>query len=100
MVVRVASEQRRYSWRSRPLLGIALLLVTVGYAQFSPAAILADVAEHFGERGAGDGVAAQAGLSGTVLGVGLAIVRVARWARSCWRRWRTAAVVDGPRCGG
>lgn len=69
-----------HRWRSRPLVGVAVLLFAVGFAQFSPAAILADVADHFGERGPGDSVVEQAGLSGTVLGVGLAIVRVASLA--------------------
>lgn len=73
----VDPELTLYRWRSRPLLGIAILLFAIGFAQFSPAAILADVADHFGQRGPGDSVAEQAGLSGTVLGVGLAVVRLA-----------------------
>lgn len=73
----VESELTLYRWRSRPLLGIAVLLFAIGFAQFGPAAILADVADHFGEQGPGDSVAEQAGLSGTVLGIGLAVVRVA-----------------------
>ncbi|MCC5950663.1 MAG: MFS transporter [Acidimicrobiia bacterium] len=67
-----------YRWRSRPVLGVALLMVAVGFCQFSPAAVLADVAEYFGEPGgAGDTIAEQAGLSGTALGIGLATIRVA-----------------------
>lgn len=68
---------RLYGWRSRPLLGVAMLSAAVGFSQFSPAAILADVADYFGEPGPGDSVAEQAGLSGTVLGIGLALVRLA-----------------------
>jgi MFS family permease len=73
----VESELTLHRWRSRPLLGVAIVLFAVGFAQFGPSAILADVADHFGEQGPGDSVAEQAGLSGTVLGVGLAVVRIA-----------------------
>jgi MFS family permease len=59
------------------MIGVALLMGAVGFAQFSPAAVLGDVADHFGETGPGDTIAEQAGLSGTVLGAGLAIIRLA-----------------------
>lgn len=72
---------RLHRWNTRPVFGLALLVAAVGFAQFSPAAILADVADHFGERtGDGGSVADTAGLSGTVLGVGLAVVRLASLA--------------------
>lgn len=77
MTTSVESELTLHRWRSRPLLGVAIVLFAVGFAQFGPSAILADVADHFGEQGPGDSVAEQAGLSGTVLGVGLAVVRIA-----------------------
>lgn len=51
-------------------------MIAAGFAQFSPAAALADVAEHFGHLRDGDTVAEQAGLPGTVLGAGLAAIRV------------------------
>jgi len=73
-----------YRWHAKPLIGLALLVGAIGFAQFSPAAILADVAEHFGDAASSTGsdssVAEEAGLSGTVLGVGLAVVRIASLA--------------------
>lgn len=62
------------------MLGVALLIAANGFAQFSPTAALADVAEHFGDPGTGESVAEQAGLPGTVLGGGLAAIRIASLA--------------------
>jgi MFS family permease len=67
---------RLHRWRDPPVVGVALVMVAAGFAQFSPAAALADVAEHFGDLREGDTVAEQAGLPGTVLGAGLAAIRV------------------------
>jgi MFS family permease len=67
---------RLHRWRDPPVVGVALVMVAAGFAQFSPAAALADVAEHFGDLRDGDTVAEQAGLPGTVLGAGLAAIRV------------------------
>src|SRR5690606_34434196 len=62
-------------------VGVAVAMAAAGFAQFSPAAALADVAEHFGQlRDGGDTVAEQAGLPGTVLGAGLAPIRLAALA--------------------
>lgn len=58
------------------MVGVALLLAAAGFAQFSPAAALADVAERFGEVRDTGTVAEQAGLPGTVLGAGLAVIRL------------------------
>lgn len=67
-----------HGWLGRPVLGVALVIGAAGFAQFSPAAALADVAEHFGElRDGGETIAEQAGLPGTVLGAGLAAIRLA-----------------------
>jgi MFS family permease len=52
-------------------------MAAAGFALFSPAAALGDVAEHFGDLGEGDTVAEQAGLPGSVLGGGLAVIRLA-----------------------
>lgn len=57
-------------------MGVALLMAAAGFAQFSPAAALADVARHFGELGDGDTISEQAGLPGSVLGAGLATIRL------------------------
>jgi YNFM family putative membrane transporter len=57
-----------------------MLMVAAGFAQFSPTAALADVAEHFGTLRDGDTVGEQAGLPGTVLGAGLAVIRLSALA--------------------
>lgn len=68
---------RLHRWRSAPVLGVAAVSVASGFGQFGAVAALADVAEAFGEATGGASVAEQAGLSGTVLGVGLAVIRFA-----------------------
>jgi MFS family permease len=69
-----------HRWHDRPLVGVALVMLLAGFAQFSPAAALADVAEHFGDLRDGDTIAEQAGLPGSVLGAGLAIIRLSALA--------------------
>ncbi|HZA76200.1 MAG TPA: MFS transporter [Acidimicrobiales bacterium] len=51
-------------------------MAAAGFAQFSPAAALGDVAEEFGELGEGETISEQAGLPGSVLGAGLAVIRL------------------------
>jgi MFS family permease len=65
-----------HGWLEPPVAGIALVLAAVGFAQFSPTAALADVADHFGNLRDGDTIAEQAGLPGSVLGGGLAVIRL------------------------
>lgn len=67
-------------WTSRPVVGVALIAVAVGYAQYAPAALLAEAAGHFGQRTGGDDLASVVGLSPTALGVGFAVIRVASLA--------------------
>jgi hypothetical protein len=50
-----------HRWLDRPLVGVGLLMAAAGFAQFSPAAALGDVAEQFGELGQGETVSEQAG---------------------------------------
>jgi MFS family permease len=66
---------RLYGWRSAPILAAAGLSVASGFAQFSAIAALPDVAATFGELSVGSDVASQVGLSGTTLGLGLAVMR-------------------------
>lgn len=66
-----------YRWYHAPVLGVAAVSVASGFGQFGAVAALADVAESFGEVSGGASVAEQAGLSGTVLGIGLAVIRLA-----------------------
>ncbi|MDP8954148.1 MAG: MFS transporter, partial [Actinomycetota bacterium] len=58
-------------------MSVAAIAIASGFGQFGAVAALADVAEAFGEASRGASVAEQAGLSGTVLGIGLALIRLA-----------------------
>lgn len=68
---------RLHRWRNPPVLAVGLLVLAAGFGQFGAVAALGDVAESFGEVGSGDTIAERAGLSGTSLGVGLGIIRLA-----------------------
>jgi len=57
--------------------GVAIATFASGFAQFGVVAALGDVARGFGQVTHGATFADQAGLSGTELGVGLAIIRLA-----------------------
>ena len=65
------------SWRDPAVVTLALMALASGFGQFGAVAALGDVAKHFGRVVHGDTIASQAGLSGTELGVGLAILRLA-----------------------
>ncbi|HWF21724.1 MAG TPA: MFS transporter [Acidimicrobiales bacterium] len=58
-------------------MAVALASFASGFGQFGIVAALGDVARGFGQVSHGATLADQAGLSGTVLGVGLAIIRLA-----------------------
>jgi MFS family permease len=67
-----------HGWRHPAILALAATALASGFAQFAATAALGDIARAFGkETGAGGSVVAQVGLSGTTLGVGLAIIRLA-----------------------
>ena len=59
---------------------MAAATVASGFAQFGATTALGDVARAFGETSDGTSVVARVGLSGTTLGIGLAIVRLASLA--------------------
>ncbi|MGQ0678786.1 MAG: MFS transporter [Actinomycetota bacterium] len=61
-----------FGWLHPAVVAPAVLALSAGFAQFVATATLADVAVAFGVSGAGE---AQVGLSGTTLGIGLAIIR-------------------------
>lgn len=65
------------SWRQPAVITAALLSVAAGFAQFGPAAALADVAAEFGEARVDPEMVEQLALSGTIIGMGLAIIRFA-----------------------
>ena len=64
-------------WRDPPVVAVALVAMAAGFGQFGAVAALGDVAKSFGHLASGATLADQAGLSGTVLGLGLAILRLA-----------------------
>ncbi|CAN5203905.1 sugar porter family MFS transporter [soil metagenome] len=72
-----AEPRRLYTWLQAPVVSVAIISIASGFGQFGAVAALGDVAEVFGEATSGATVAEQAGLSGTVLGVGLAVIRLA-----------------------
>jgi putative MFS transporter len=74
--VGAGGDLRLHGWLDPPVIGAALVMAAVGFAQYSPTAALADVADHFGTLRDGDTISEQAGLPGTVLGAGLAIIRL------------------------
>ncbi len=59
------------------MVAVALLSLAAGFGQFGAVAALGDVARTFGHLSGGASFADEAGLSGTMLGVGLAIIRLA-----------------------
>ncbi|MFZ0667169.1 MAG: MFS transporter [Acidimicrobiales bacterium] len=64
-------------WTSVPVLAIAWISFASGVGQFGVVAALGDVAKSFGHIASGATIANQAGLSGSSLGLGLAIIRLA-----------------------
>lgn len=68
---------RLHSWRSKAVVGVVLAAMAAGFGQFGVVAALGDVARAFGRLGPGATLADQAGLSGTVLGAGLGLIRLA-----------------------
>jgi MFS family permease len=78
-----ASSARRFrlhGWHHPAILAVAAATVAAGFAQFGATTALGDVARAFGETSDGTSVVARVGLSGTTLGIGLAIVRLASLA--------------------
>jgi MFS family permease len=69
---------RLHGWRDPAILTTGALAAAAGFAQFGTTSTLADVARSFGSSSpAGSSVAAEVGLSFTILGVGLGIIRLA-----------------------
>jgi len=79
----VTSPERRptelhlYHWTDLTIIGVAIAALASGFGQFGATAALGDVAKAFGHVTGGASVRDEAGLSGTVLGVGLAVIRLA-----------------------
>ena len=58
------------------VLVVTVIALAAGYGQFGAVAALGDVAKAFGHEVHGNSIVEQAGLSGTILGMGLAILRL------------------------
>lgn len=72
-----SSGPRLHRWTDGAVVAVALAALASGFGQFGAVAALGDVAKGFGQVTHGATIADQAGLSGTELGVGLAIIRLA-----------------------
>ena len=72
-----AAVLRLHRWNDRAVVAVAIAAFASGFAQFGVVAALGDVARGFGQVNLGATLADQAGLSGTDLGIGLAIMRLA-----------------------
>jgi len=68
---------RLHRWNDRAVVGVAIAAFASGFGQFGVVAALGDVARGFGQVSHGATFSDQAGLSGTDLGIGLAIMRLA-----------------------
>ena len=66
-----------HRWNDKAVVGVAIAAFASGFGQFGVVAALGDVARGFGQVSHGTSLADQAGLSGTDLGIGLAIMRLA-----------------------
>jgi MFS family permease len=72
-----SNPQNSSSWRSVGIFAIAIVALASGFGQFGVVSALGDVAKSFGHiKTQGTTLADEAGLSGTLLGIGLAILRL------------------------
>lgn len=74
-----ASGPQVYGWLHPAVVAAAMFSTYAGFSQFAATAALPDIAAGFGEQtpGAGASIAEQVGLSGTTLGLGLGLIRLA-----------------------
>lgn len=68
---------RLHRWNDRAVIGAAVAAFASGFGQFGVVAALGDVARGFGQVNSGATLADQIGMSGTALGIGLGIMRLA-----------------------
>jgi MFS family permease len=74
---RPAATPRLHHWTDPAVLAIAVIALASGFGQFGAVAALGDVSKQLGHVAAGASIADKVGLSGTSLGVGLAVIRLA-----------------------
>ncbi|MHB8680892.1 MAG: MFS transporter [Acidimicrobiales bacterium] len=68
---------RLRGWLDPAVIALALFALASGFGQYGAVSALGDVAKAFGHATSGPTLADRAGLSGTTLGVGLAVLRLA-----------------------
>ncbi len=72
-----ARPLRLHGWHDTAVVGVVVAAMASGFGQFGVVAALGDVAKAFGQVTHGVTLSDQAGLSGTQLGLGLAVIRLA-----------------------
>ena len=90
-----AASFRLHGWSDRAVVAVAVVALAAGIGQFGLTATLGDVAHHFGHVSRGSNIADRAGLSGTELGLGLAVVRLASLGGLPSPGWPTGWAVAG-----
>jgi MFS family permease len=70
-------DLRLHRWTDRAIIAVALIALFSGFGQFSVVAALGDVSKQLGHVAPGASIADKVGLSGTSLGIGLAVIRLA-----------------------
>lgn len=65
------------NWTDPAVVAVAVVAASAGFGQFGLTSTLGSVADHFGHVFRGSTIADRAGISGTQLGLGLAVVRLA-----------------------
>lgn len=66
-----------FKWSDPPVIAAGVVALFAGFGQFGAVAALGNVAQSFGHLSQGTTITDRVGLSGTVLGVGLSILRLA-----------------------
>jgi MFS family permease len=72
-----AASPATFGWQRWPVVSVALVALGAGFGQFGAVAALGNVARTFGHLTHGASFGDEVGLSGTMLGVGLAVLRLA-----------------------
>jgi MFS family permease len=72
-----AGQLRLHRWFDRAIVALAITALASGFGQFGVVAALGDVSTQLGHVAPGGSIADKVGLSGTSIGVGLAIIRIA-----------------------
>lgn len=69
-----------HGWLDRSMLALGVVAMGSAMGQFAITAVIGDVASQFGAPGAGEDLSQQLGLTGTTIGIALALIRLASLA--------------------